>query len=239
MMNHTPPLAIIRQRFVSTPEYEKLAEAELSQTNCNDCQSASEADVSATVAALFAQRQAAQQAAFSSPPRPGLVVRISPDDQTATPGASTEPLAVLLDAEIAVGKWRGWLVGRDPGYACEWDMILGPEDEPRDPLCQVVQVWNPVSLTVAPTDCVLAALSADRLAAARALAKDFTQLKVPNPIDDNRMGVILARELTDGTGVVTGASVKSQTDPRHEYQQLYREAALQVSQRHTVAQIVL
>jgi hypothetical protein len=238
MMNRIPPLAIIRQRFFSPTEHETFAETELSQTNCTDCQPPVETDIPTALTTLFAQRQAVQQAGLPFAPRPGVIVRISPDDQAPTPGASAEPLAALIDAEIAVGKWRGWLVGRDPGYACVWDLILGPEDEPRDPLCQVIQVWNPVSLTVAPTDCVLAELSADRLAAARALAKDFTQLKIPNPIDDNRMGVILARELTDGTGVVTGTPIVSPTDPRQEYQQLYREAALQVSQRPTVATTV-
>jgi hypothetical protein len=235
MMNRIPPLAIIRQRFVSPTEHETFAETELSQTNCTDCQPPVETDIPTALTTLFAQRQAVQQAGLPSAPRPGVIVRISPNDQAPTPGASAEPLAALIDAEIAVGKWRGWLVGRDPGYACEWDMILGPEDEPRDPLCQVVQVWNPVSLTAAPTVCVLAELAADRLAVARALAKDFTQLEIPKLIEDHRMGVILARELTDGTGVVTGTPMVSQTDPRREYQQLYREAALLISQRPSVA----
>ena len=138
-MNRAPSITVVRQRFARSAERETLAETELSQTNCDDCQPPQETDVPATLSILFAQRQAARQVAFSSAPVPGKIVLISPDDQAATSGVSTEPLAVLLDSEIAAGKWRGWLVGRDPGYACEWDLILGPEDEPRDPSCQVVQ----------------------------------------------------------------------------------------------------
>ncbi len=238
MMNRNPPITVIRQRFDSATEQEKFAGAELNQRNCSDCQSPAGTDVSVALSQLFSQRQAARDAAFPSAPTPGVIVRISPDYQTTSPRASTETLAVLLDAEITAGKWRGWLVGRDPGYACEWDLILGPEDEPRDPSCQVVQVWNPVSLVVEHADRGLALLPADRLAVVCALSQDFTQSKMSKPIDDHRMGVILARELTDGTGVVTGTPITDPADPRREYQQLYRDAALQISQRPAVQQTV-
>jgi hypothetical protein len=235
-MTRIAPIDAIRRRFTSADFSEAVDETPLD--SCLPAGNDNAPVIPSRIAALIAQRETARNVAFSPNPQPGQIVRVPPqlDDKDV---CHNEHLAVLLDAEIAIGKWRGWLVGRDPGYACQWDMILGPEDEPRDPMCQVVQVWNPVSLTFAHVDCVLAELPPDRLTAARALARDFAQLKMPSLIDDHRMGVILARELTDGTGVVTGTSVKSPIDPRHEYQQLYREAALQVSQRPTVAQIVL
>jgi hypothetical protein len=235
-MTRTAPIEAIRRRFASADFSETVDETPLD--SCLPVGNDNAPVIPSRIAALIAQRETARNVAFSPNPQPGQIVRVPPqlDDKGV---CHTEHLAVLLDAEIAVGKWRGWLVGRDPGYACEWDMILGPEDEPRDPLCQVVQAWNPVSLTVAHTDCVLAELPADRLAAARALARDFTQSKMSNPIDDHRMGVILARELTDGTGVVTGTSIVSLTDPRREYQQLYRDAARQISQRIAVKQVEL
>ena len=234
-MTRIAPIEAIRRRFASAEFSETVDETPLD--SCLPAGNANAHGIPSYIAALIAQRETARNVAYSPNPQAGQIVRVPPrlDDKDA---CHNEHLAVLLDAEIAVGKWRGWLVGRDSGYACEWDLILGPEDEPRDPLCQVVQVWNSISLTVAHSDCVLADLPADRLAAARALAKDFTQSKLPNPIDDHRMRVILARELTDGTGVVTGTPIVSPTDPRQEYQQLYREAALQVSQRPTVATTV-
>lgn len=235
-MTRIAPIEAIRRRFASAEFSEAVDETPLD--SCLPAGNANAHGIPSYIAALIAQRETARNVAYSPNPQAGQIVRVPPrlDDKAA---CHNEHLAVLLDAEIAVGKWRGWLVGRDSGYACEWDLILGPEDEPRDPLCQVVQVWNSISLTVAHSDCVLADLPADRLAAARALAKDFTQSKLPNPIDDHRMRVILARELTDGTGVVTGTPIVVPTDPRREYQQLYREAALQVSQRPIVAQTVL
>jgi len=234
-MTRTAPIEAIRRRFASADFSETVDETPLD--SCLPVGNDNAPVIPSRIAALIAQRETARNVAFSPNPQPGQIVRVPPDPDDKGV-CHNEHLAVLLDATIAVGKWRGWLVGRDPGYACEWDLILGPEDEPRDPLCQVVQVWNPVSLIAAHSDCVLAELPADRLAAARSLARDFTQSKLPNSIDDHRMGVILARELTDGTGVVTGTPIVVPTDPRREYQQLYREAALQIGQRPIVAQTV-
>jgi hypothetical protein len=234
-MTRTAPIEAIRRRFASADFSETVDETPLD--SCLPAANNNAPVIPSRIAALIVQRETARNVNCSPSPQPGQIVRVPPrpDDKGV---CHNEHLAVLLDAEIGLGKWCGWLVGRDPGYACEWDMILGPEDEPRDPMCQVVQVWNPFSLTVALTDRVLAELPANRLAVARALAKDFAQSKMPTLIDDHRRGVILARELADGTGVVTGTPIVSPTDPRREYQHLYREAALQIGQRPTVAQTV-
>ena len=47
----------------------------------------------------------------------------------------------------------------------------------------------------------------------------------PGRAASTRLGVALARELSDGTGVVTGTSVASDDDPRVAYQRVYREIA--------------
>lgn len=227
-MKRMTPIETIRRRFTSA----YFSGAEASDTPLDPCLPGDDTEriaIPQRIEALIAQRQAAQDAAFHPIPLPGQIVRVPPHPDNAG-NSYSEYLAILLDTEIAVGKWRGWLVGRDPEYACEWDLVLGPEDEPRDPMCQVVQIWNPVALAIQEADLVIAELSAERFTAARALALDYANKFIPTPIDDHRMGVHLARELSDGTGVVTSTLLTAQNDPRTEYQRLYRDAALWISQ---------
>ena len=139
---------------------------------------------------------------------------------------ATEPIPVLLDVLEASGKtWRGWIVSRDRDYATCWDLILGPEEENRDPLCEIVQAWNPVRVALPKNVRILGQLSPNRLAAMRTLAVDYENGFISGPTDEHRLGVALARELSDGTGVVTGTSIASDDDPRVEYQRVYREIA--------------
>jgi hypothetical protein len=225
-MTRPTPIEVIRRRFAS---------ADLSQTCTPAAQIASgDGDESNLplppgMRELLAQRASAETSAFHAMPHPGQIVRVLPwpDEQGRT---YAEYLAVLLDAEIAVGKWRGWLVGRDASYACEWDLVLGPEEGLRDPLCQLVQTWNPLTLTISDADRVLAELTEERHIAVRRLARDYDERRLPAPLTDHRIGVHLARELSDGTGVVTGTPLAAD-DPRREYQNLYHEAALGLSRR--------
>ena len=140
--------------------------------------------------------------------------------------APQEPIPVLLDVLEASGKtWRGWIVARDRGYATCWDLILGPEEEDLDPLCEIVQAWNPVRVSLPARMRILGQLSPYRLAALRTLAVDHENGFISGPPGEHRLGVALARELSDGTGVVTGTSIASDDDPRVEYQRIYREIA--------------
>lgn len=247
-MKRITPIETIRRRFSSAD----FSSAETSDTPSDPCLPSDDigsVTVPQRIEALIAQRQATHDKVFRPIPLPGQIVRVPPRQNRAG-SFFNEYLAVLLDAEIALGKWRGWLVGRDTDYAGMWDLVLGPEDEPRDPVCQLVQVWNPVALSLQEADRVLAELTPERLAAIRTLARDheavmlfsrasdssttryFTiegdhvQKLIPTPTVDNRLGVHLARELSDGTGVVTGTLLAAQNDPRTEYQRLYRDAAL-------------
>jgi hypothetical protein len=229
MTKRITPLETIRQRFTKTDHVFAETDA-VTLDPCHVTNGDSDVSIPQEITSLINNRQSARDAVFGVIAQPGQIIRISPTSNISET-ATTGYLAVLLDAEMSAGNWRGWLVGRDTEYACDWDLILGPEDDPRDPACQVVQIWNPVSLAIEAAACVLAEIPRDRLIAARSLAKDFEQLRIPTLIDDHRMGVHLARELSDGTGVVTGTSVASSTDPRHEYQQLYRDAAYSLSQR--------
>ena len=106
-----------------------------------------------------------------------------------------------------------------------WDLILGPEEEDLDPLCEIVQAWNPVRVSLPAGIRILGQLSPYRLAALRTLAVNDENGFISGPPDEHRLGVALARELSDGTGVVTGTSIASDDDPRVEYQRIYREIA--------------
>jgi hypothetical protein len=231
-MKPITPIEIIRRRFASA-DFPGSA-PDTTPEPCEEALPEPAKPVPAHIAALIAQRGRAVASAFRPIPLAGQIVRVPPraDDKGQ---AYAEYLAVLLDKEIAVGKWRAWLVGRDADYASEWDLVLGPEEEPCDPLCQIVQIWNPLTLPIQQADRVLAELSAERLQATRSLDHDFGNQLIPSPLEDHRIGVHLARELTDGTGVVTGTPLAPQGDPRREYQQLYREAALWISQQGIAA----
>ena len=228
-MTRPKSIEIIRQRFEREP-VEGQGEKLLAEDEpCGSADTSSQGEVPPQLANLFAQRQATRDASFHPTPHPGQILRINPsrqDDNSSPP--CDELLAALLDAPIVEGKWSGWLVGRDPEYASVWDLILGPEEDPRDPMCEVVQIWNPVTVTLAEGDRVLAELSNERLSAVRMLARDHANLLLPAAISDNRMGVHLARELSDGTGVVTGSNI-SRSDPRNEYHAIHREAGIWVS----------
>lgn len=252
-MKRITPIETIRRRFTSAD----FSGAGTSDTPLDPCLPGDDTvpvAIPMRIEALIAQRQATHDKVFRPIPLPGQIVRVPPRQNRAG-SFYNEYLAVLLDAEIAIGKWRGWLVGRDTDYAGMWDLVLGPEEEPRDPMCQFVQVWNPVALRIQEADRVLAELTPERLAAARTIASDheavmffsrasdssttryFTiegdhvQKLIPTPTVDHRLGVHLARELSDGTGVVTGTLLAAQNDPRSEYQRLYRDAALWLSQQ--------
>ena len=227
MKRSSPPIEVVRRRFMASGQHPDLKDS-VALDSCPDVDGTDDADPPPWLKTHFRQRQAARDVAYQPTPKAGQIVRIHPSD--AGEGASLECLAVLLDAEIAQGRWRGWLVGRDTDYASDWDLILGPEDDPRDPLCQMIHIWMSVSLAIERADQVLAELSEDRLAAVRSMAHDYVQGKVRLAVDDDRMGVHLARELMDGTGVVSGTPIREANDPRREYQTLYSETAMLLSQ---------
>jgi len=234
-MSHVPSIHTIKARFAAPPEISDSlgASVPFGETPPGKASAAAPADdvppLPKALAKLLAERKAsvvAAQTTFHPLGHPGQIVRVSAasfvfDQQHWL----NEPLAVLLDVALDNQRWCGWLVSRDPGYASEWDLLLGPEEDPKDPMCQSVQIWNPVTLKLQLADRVLAELSSERLAAARMMAVDYARKCLPVPIQDHRMGVHLARELSEGTGVVTGTPVMESNDPRREYQTLYAQAA--------------
>jgi hypothetical protein len=173
-------------------------------------------------------RRAEAEARFAADqqPEPGKIIALQLDSPGTETAVAQEPVAVLLDVMESDNRtWHGWVVSRDRAYATNWDLILGPEEGDLDPLCEIVQTWNPVRVVLPARIRVLGQLSPYRLAAARTLAVDGENSFISGPPGEHRIGVALARELSDGTGVVTGSSIANPDDPRTEYQRIYREIA--------------
>lgn len=174
------------------------------------------------LSALIQRRVAARNAAFDPTPQAGQIVRIDalPDRQPELP----RPLAVLLAAPSAdASHWSGWLVAPETHYAGPWDALLGPDDEPCDPLARVIQTWNPVQIDPRTISRVLAQLRPARLAAVQALAADAARGRPPATAATPSLRV-QSRQI-DGHRLLTGTPLSGDDDPRHRYQQLYARAA--------------
>lgn len=186
---------------------------------------------------LIRRRVAARQARFSPVPTSGQIVRI---DEVRGPHGPlhwdlARPLAVLLNEPTDTPNvWYGWLVTPETDYAGYWDVLLGLEDEPCDPLARMVQLWNPVHLYLPSASRVLAELRPEWLAAVRALAVEC--LIAPEPDSAQaRPGAIVHRTV-GSYPVRTGTPLGGVDDPRHRYQQLYHAYAAAV--REPAAQAV-
>lgn len=181
------------------------------------------------VQALIRQRVASRQATFSRLPTPGQIVRI---DEVRGPNGPLHwdlprPLTVLLVEPTATRQvWYGWLVTAESDYAGYWDLLLGAEDEPCDPLARMVQLWNPVHVYLLSVSRVLAELTPERLAAVRALAVDCATAAEPDPALAEP-GRTVRRQVA-GHWLHTGTPLGGPDDPRYAYQQLYHTYAAAV-----------
>ncbi len=179
------------------------------------------------------QRDDARRAAFSPIPTAGQILRI---DAVIGPTGPLDrdlpkPLAVLIAEPTETPQvWWGWLVApaSQTDYAAYYDVLLGPEDEPRDPLAGMVQLWNSVHVYLPSANSVLAELNPDRLAAIRALAADCVATPQPDTVSPHP-GEILVRQVGAYT-VRTGTPYGGAQDPRLRYQRLYFEVAAAVKE---------
>lgn len=178
-------------------------------------------------------RDEARRAAFSPQPTAGQILRL---DAVIGPAGPLDrdlprPLAVLIaEPTETLQVWWGWLVapGSESDYAAYYDVLLGPEDEPCDPLAGMVQLWNPVHVYLPSAGRVLAELKPERLAAIRALAADCVATPQPDTVSPHP-GEILVRQVGAYT-VRTGTPYGGAQDPRLRYQRLYFEAAAAVKE---------
>lgn len=177
--------------------------------------------------ALIRRRVAARNAAFDPIPQAGQIVRI---DEVRGPDGPLEaidlpqPLAVLLAAPTTADLiWSGWLVAAETDYAGPDDVLLGPEDEPCDPLARTIQTWNPVRVYLPSVSRVLAQLKPARLAAVRALATMQTA-PMASTLDPAQPGRVVSRQVGSDS-ILTGAPLGDDDDPRRAYRALYAKAA--------------
>ena len=183
----------------------------------------------AFIKTLIRHKVAASRADFGRFPEAGQLIQLM---QLPTPsGIAADllfaaPLVALLDAQDKTSRvWHGWLVAQEVQYAGFWDLLLQPEDEPFDPLCGMVQIWNPVQLYL-PDDFktkTLGRLSAARMLAVRALALEYVQGDPVMP--RSRPGFIAMRSTLNDFSIVTGTPLGSDSDPRHAYQHCYHHVA--------------
>ena len=172
------------------------------------------------IAELHARRVATREhfANFTTP-QPGQM-RLCPSEQLDW------PLAVLLWRPMPSGNWEGWLMASETDYATPMDVLLDTEDEPYDPLLAMVQLWNRVEVRIAPEQRVLGQLSPARLEVLAHAAQ--TPAMVPDTVSAEP-GTVIERLVADRHLVLCGTPLGDATDPRHDYQQLYRQAAARIA----------
>jgi hypothetical protein len=168
---------------------------------------------------LLRRREAVAARKFSSSWEPGKLVLVKIL-------ASARP--VLLARYSGADQWSGFLVAPECDWASSFDVLLEPTDEPFDPLCGMVQCWNPVSIrsTRHPQAQVLGQLSPIRLDTMMVAANDA--VKSSDGCSSSEPGVIALRSLSDEQTVLTGSAL-NELDIRREFQSLYRQLGKAIS----------
>ena len=215
----------ISRRFDPVTEAELSAAAEEADS-VENAAALPDSPLPAGIARRIAQRvQARSRFADDHTPEPGKIVAIHPEAKMDPGNLAAEPIPILLDVLEASGKtWRGWIVARDRGYATCWDLILGPEEEDRDPLCEIVQGWNPVRVSL-PKDVGFSA--SFYLNAWQLYERSRSTTKMASfPGHATSTGSASPwRGIERWNRHRHRTSIASDDDPRVEYQRLYREIA--------------
>lgn len=135
---------------------------------------------------------------------------------------------VLLTRSLGADVWSGFLVAPECDWAAAFDVLLEPSDEPFDPLCGMVQCWNPVTIrsTAHKSAPILGELSPGRLNLMLTAANDAERSDCGLP--SGNPGEIALRSLSSEQTVLTGTAI-GEADIRREFQALYRQLAKAVS----------
>jgi hypothetical protein len=167
---------------------------------------------------LMRRREAVTARKFSSEWAPGRLVPVKIL-------ASTRP--VLLEQSLGSDLWRCFMVAPECDWAGYDDILLEPDDEPFDPVCGMVQVWNAMTIqrSSRASEMVLGELSAQRMSVMRAAAAEVDAL---GSTDDSSPGVIALRSLNAGQTVLTGTPLAG-LDVRRDYRMMYRRLGSAVS----------
>jgi hypothetical protein len=175
-------------------------------------------EISAPLHDLVRRRETVAARKFTSEWAPGRLV-------LAKILASTRP--VLLDQALGADMWRCYMVAPECDWASHDDVLLEPDDEPFDPCCGMVQVWNVFTIrrSSRANDTVLGELSAKRMSVMRAAAMEVGATGLE---EDSAPGVIALRSLNSGPTVLTGTPLDVQ-DIRGDYRLIYRQLASAIS----------
>lgn len=159
-------------------------------------------------------------------PAPGQIVSVETviGPQGPLDWVLPRPLALLLaEPTETPAVWYGWLAAPETDYASDFDLVLSEDDGPVDPAAGMVQVWNPAYLYLPNAGRLLARLPSRRLAAVRALAREFLSARAPGR--PAHPGTVYPRTLETGDTVLTGSPLGGDDDPRRRYRMLYHAAA--------------
>jgi hypothetical protein len=210
--NLWPSLASIRNEFYPEPPNAKAIGT--ANNGLNRPSSASLREMMGPIQDLARRRKAVADRKFSSDWAPGRLVPIKIL-------ASVRP--VLLNKALTGDTWQAFMVAPECDWAGYSDVLLEPFDEPFDPACGMVQVWNVciIRRSQRASDEVLGALSSARLAVIREASLHAALPALPDI--DPAPGVIALRSLHSGAAVLTGSPLtrSDELDPRIAYQALY------------------
>jgi len=219
-----PPLEVIdSDLFGQEPPVEKLAPTGTTPVTGG----ALDLQMPAFMSELVARRVASEAAFPPASPATGQIRRFAHIPETGQPGRMLgRAYGILLGACLGGRCWSGWLVAQEADYASDRDLLLEEGDGLVAPEAAIIQAWNPVQVQLRGDEAILGKLAPHRLAAVLALAdgdREQGSFVAPRP---GRLG---AWNLDDQTVVVTGTPLGDDTDPRHAYQRLYRDLAVEIS----------
>lgn len=188
-------------------------------------------EMPAVLREMIAQKIAVRIKVGQAKPVAGQILRIDGvDAPEGSVGATiAQPLAVLIDHRLEDQIWAGWLVSSEIDYASSKDLLLDEQDEPFDPLVAMIQVWNPVRVSITSTGQVLAKLSPERLSVVRDMVQEGDQPNQLLECDVTGPGAVMEWRTSTGRLVLTGTPLGEEHDPRRRYQELYRAAAMMIT----------
>lgn len=186
------------------------------------------APVPAWIMDVIQRKVAASSLALPQRPAAGMLIEVC---QVITPpGAKfldwqlNSPLHVLLDEQSpeADQVWLGWMVSPDADYAARWDVVLEADDGPLDPVCGMVQLWNPVKLYWPMAKRLCGQLSATRMQVLRSRAEEmlFSDAAAGDPPRPGHIGLSRVETLPQ-MSVLSGSPLGQTNDPRRSYQAMY------------------
>ncbi len=182
--------------------------------------------VRSSIASHIGARDLARNVALQ---RGDIVVVSRVGDQSDKSGHGLAAVVgVLLTKRIRADVWQGFIAAGEIEYVGEFDVLIDEADEPVDSAVCFIQAWNPASVWPETKVRRLGRLSEGRLDAIAEVANENARGAAQGALRPSLTRIGL-RQLASGTSVVTGTSLGNRSDPRLEYQSLYRALAIELT----------